>query len=399
MPLTDSKLKALHAKKRKHTTEIPDRDGLVISCGLSGKLSWVYRYRFNGQQKRLTFGSYPALSLPEARNKTIEYLRIVEGKEDPKHYTDLKKFISIEDCANEWLKKVETLRGRTQTVYKSNINKYLTIKRFPHDIQKARFEYWLAYFDKIAKENSRVTSGSIYKTINSMLKWCKSRNFIQSSTFFEIQFNAVGAQPSRGERNLQLHELGMVWVEIGRTKATPAIKLCSKLLIIFGARNSEVREAKRSEFDLDRGVWTLPASRSKTKKDVRRAIPELAKAIIIELDETYGGVFLIPGVHKKTCMTAHSLNRYITRLWLKLHTKHKIEKFTPHDFRRTLSTRLSEKEVLPHVSEKMLGHELGGIMAVYNKHDWIDEQLKAYELYCQMIKEAASTELSRTLSD
>lgn len=40
-----------------------------------------------------------------------------------------------------------------------------------------------------------------------------------------------------------------------------------------------------------------------------------------------------------------------------------------HDFRRTLVTRLSEMNVEPHVTERMLGHELGGIMSVYNKHD------------------------------
>ena len=69
--------------------------------------------------------------------------------------------------------------------------------------------------------------------------------------------------------------------------------------------------------------------------------------------------------------------------------------FTPHDFRRTISTRLSEQGILPHVTEKMLGHELGGVMAVYNKHDWINDQLEAYELWCKMISEAAQEELSR----
>ena len=64
----------------------------------------------------------------------------------------------------------------------------------------------------------------------------------------------------------------------------------------------------------------------------------------------------------------------------------KYEHFVPHDFRRTISTRLSEKKVMPHVTEKMLGHELGGIMAIYNKHDWIDEQRKAYQLYWDEIK-------------
>ncbi|MDA6766638.1 hypothetical protein ACQ9AQ_18950, partial [Escherichia coli] len=56
-----------------------------------------------------------------------------------------------------------------------------------------------------------------------------------------------------------------------------------------------------------------------------------------------------------------------------------------HDFRRTLVTRLSEMNVEPHVTERMLGHELGGIMSVYNKHDWIEAQRKAYELHADKL--------------
>lgn len=48
-------------------------------------------------------------------------------------------------------------------------------------------------------------------------------------------------------------------------------------------------------------------------------------------------------------------------------------------------TNLSGEGVAPHVTEKMLGHELTGVMAVYNKHDWLDEQKEAYELYAEKI--------------
>jgi hypothetical protein len=41
---------------------------------------------------------------------------------------------------------------------------------------------------------------------------------------------------------------------------------------------------------------------------------------------------------------------------------------------------------MPHVTEKMLGHELGGIMAIYNKHDWYDEQIIAYQLYWDLLR-------------
>ncbi|WP_262976277.1 hypothetical protein [Pseudoalteromonas haloplanktis] len=49
-----------------------------------------------------------------------------------------------------------------------------------------------------------------------------------------------------------------------------------------------------------------------------------------------------------------------------------------------MSTLLSENGVALHVTEKMLGHTMRGVMAVYNKHDWIKEQAEGYELYCSL---------------
>lgn len=397
MSITETKIKAHHGKKRNNTIELPDRDGLVASCGRSGKVTWSFRYRYNKKQRRLKVGTYPAMTLEEAREAIIPLMKAVAVNEDPKYITPDGKVVTMEYCAQQWLEiKVVSLRERTQILYKSAAGKYFTNERFPHDIKKARFEYWLAYFDRIAKETSRVNAGNIFKTLSTMLRWCKSRNIINQSVLFDIELKAIGDRPNVGQRNLQMNEIGLLWAEINKNTATLAIRSCCKLLVIFGARNSEIREARRSEFDLDSGIWTLPAARSKINKAIRRPIPDLARRIISELDETYGpDGFLIPGSHRGTFMTTHSLNRFTTRMWGRLHTAYKIEKFTPHDYRRTIATRLSEREVLPHVTEKMLGHELGGVMAVYNKHDWIDEQLIAYELWCDMITKANKAALSR----
>ncbi|WP_236798065.1 hypothetical protein [Aliivibrio fischeri] len=72
-------------------------------------------------------------------------------------------------------------------------------------------------------------------------------------------------------------------------------------------------------------------------------------------------------------------NKYIRYLKVTL----KLEYWRKYDFKRSLSTDASELGVMPHVVEKMLGHELGGVLSVYNKHDWLDEQLKAYECYAK----------------
>ena len=58
------------------------------------------------------------------------------------------------------------------------------------------------------------------------------------------------------------------------------------------------------------------------------------------------------------------------------------------------STGISELGVAPHVVEKMLGHDLGGVLAVYNKHDWLDEQLEAYNAYGDMLFKHVEMELT-----
>lgn len=399
MALTESKLQAFHGKKNKTTKIIPDRDGLYISCGLKGKLTWVFRYRFEGEQKRMTMGTYPEYSLDEAREKLITLRRKLYEGFDPKvPEVETKKKVTLAYCTQKWLEiKVPTLKPKTQGQYKSTAKIYLLDTRFNVDVQTAAREEWIRYFDNVVERTSRVNAGQVLKLVKTVLRWSRSRSYITGSSVLDFEISAVGDKPKQGQRNLQMHEVGLLWAVINKSRATPAIKNCTKLLLIFGARNAEIREAPRSEFDLERGIWTLPPERSKNGKELRRPIPQKAKAIIQELDDTYGkNGFLIPGAHLNTFVTHSALRRYVARLRVKMmDLGENVRAFTPHDFRRTISTRLSEKSVLPHVTEKMLGHELGGIMAVYNKHDWIDDQLNAYELWCEMISEAAQKELSR----
>nr|WP_248387689.1 hypothetical protein [Vibrio cyclitrophicus] len=64
-----------------------------------------------------------------------------------------------------------------------------------------------------------------------------------------------------------------------------------------------------------------------------------------------------------------------------------------HDFRRSISTLCSEQGTMPHVTEKMLGHELVGVMSVYNKHDWLNEQKEGYEKFANALFKQIKVEL------
>lgn len=65
----------------------------------------------------------------------------------------------------------------------------------------------------------------------------------------------------------------------------------------------------------------------------------------------------------------------------------KMESWMAHDFRRSLSTLLSRKNIKLEVTETMLGHSLGGIIRNYNYHEWVPEQREAYKLWEKLILE------------
>jgi integrase len=89
--------------------------------------------------------------------------------------------------------------------------------------------------------------------------------------------------------------------------------------------------------------------------------------------------YLFPGLSIHAPLTISAANRYVRRL----RNTMPIPAWRAHDFRRSISTTCSALGAAPHVTEKMLGHELTGSMAVYNKHDWLAEQKDAYELFAE----------------
>lgn len=182
---------------------------------------------------------------------------------------------------------------------------------------------------------------------------------------------------------MDMQELAQFWQALARTKLSLPVRNCIKLLILTGARNSEIREASWDEFDLAAGIWILPPERSKTGDTIRRPLSVEAVRLLQELKDAYPTKWVIPSSDNnlKKPITTHAIARAVSRIRAKLHITH----FVPHDFRRTITTRLAEQGIAPHVTEKMLGHKLAGIMAVYNRHDWINEQREAYELWYKLI--------------
>lgn len=94
-----------------------------------------------------------------------------------------------------------------------------------------------------------------------------------------------------------------------------------------------------------------------------------------------GFVFSADPVSRGISVTTQAIGRQLKRSAERLIPKGKVsDYFRPHDCRRTIVTNLADKGVGLHVLEKHLGHKLVGVMAHYQKSDWLDHQRESYEL-------------------
>jgi integrase len=174
----------------------------------------------------------------------------------------------------------------------------------------------------------------------------------------------VKGEESSRERVLSAEELAAVWHATAGLSAHDAIV---RLLMLTGARKSEVGGMSWVEIDCNRGLWTVPAARYKTKREHEVPLSRQALAIINELPELPRCPFLFG---RKGRSPFSGWSRCKTRLDAKIAEQRgaQLSPWALHDLRRSVVSHCAESSIAdPHVIEAVVGHARGGVEGVYNR--------------------------------
>ncbi|WP_272689650.1 site-specific integrase, partial [Providencia sp. PROV033] len=159
-----------------------------------------------------------------------------------------------------------------------------------------------------------------------------------------------------------------------------------KLVLLTGCRGVELRMAKKSDFDLDNQVWHVPAEISKTREAFNRGLSNKSVSLLKEAFEIYPSfeqAFPPAAIQEDRPMSASVLLQMAKQVGVKMG----VDDWSTHDLRRTAKTKMGELGVLPHVSEKILGHKLAGILAVYDRYEYIKEQIESANMLADHIEQ------------
>jgi len=167
-------------------------------------------------------------------------------------------------------------------------------------------------------------------------------------------------------------------------------ELASKILLATCTRIGELTRAEWQRVNFERKEWTIPQEHAKNKKQFVIPLTEEVAGWFIELRRVaFDSGFVLPlrqrhrGRAGDASMEATSLNAALNRRHDKLGDR--CRRFTPHDLRSTARSHLGTLGVDVLIAERCLNHSLGGLVAVYDKHDYLTERRNALELWSAKI--------------
>ncbi len=387
MSLTDKQVMNLRPREERY--EVSDGDGLFVLVGYSGKKSWVFRYRFGSDQKprRMTLGNYPMMTLSKAREKHGQAMQDLEKGIDPG--------ATAKDGKTQ--RKAEpTFKDLLDEFWKKELSKSPTAKERKRLVEKDALPFWssrkvssikrrdaVVLLDDV-RERAPVTANRLQGVLVRMFNFASERGIIDFSPLVGMR---RGEEQSRA-RVLTNEEIKNLWncLDLERTDIDiyRLTKLALKAILLTGQRPGEVAGMRWDE--LADETWIIPEDRTKNQAENRIPILPMM-ADIIEQAKAYSAdsVFVFRSSHdKERPLTVGAMANAIRRHRGEMKIE---ERFTPHDLRRTLRTRLAEAGVSDMIAEKVLNHKLQGVLGIYNRHGYDAEKRHALSLWEQRLKE------------
>ena len=376
------------AKPREKAYKLADGAGLYLEVVPSGSRYWRMKYRFNGKEKRMAFGVYPAVSLAQARALRDEAKKkLAEGidpsfaKKEEKLVRDVQLNNTFQAVALEWH---GTKVSRWSEGYASDIIEAFNKDIFPYIGQQPVNEIKPLVLLNVLR---RMESRGATEKAKKVRQRC-SEVFRYAIVTGRAEYNpaadltsAMSGHESKHYPFLTVEELPDFFKALSGYTGSPLVVLAARLLILTGVRTGELRGAFWSEFDLEKAVWEIPAERMKMKRPHLVPLSTQALEIVQQLKVMSGQYPLVfPGRNdpRKT-MSEASINQVFKRSGY-------TGKVTGHGFRHTMSTILHEEGFNTAWIETQLAHvDKNAIRGTYNHALYLEGRREMMQWYADYI--------------
>ncbi|HDK7106691.1 TPA: site-specific integrase [Klebsiella pneumoniae] len=383
--LSDTSLRKMIGRESPGDSFYADGDGLSVKVSKVGIMTWYFTYRVGGRStapQRIKLGNYPDLSIKAAREKREQCRAwLAEGK-NPKHQLMITtqeslKPVTVREALDYWIREYATHKRANVEKHVEQLNKHIYPYIGEYPLSMCETRHWLECFSRV-RADAPVAVGYLLQMCKQALKFCRVHRYATSNALNDLTVDDVGKKQEKRDREHSRQELSDIWRESTGLKFKPYYAALLHLLVAFGCRTQELRLSRPSEWDLKEWIWTVPKEHSKGGNKILRPIPDVLRPFVKELIEQNRDTGLLLGCIKKP----EAVSQWGRGIYQRLGH---VEPWTLHDLRRTFSTTLNNMGIAPHVVEQLLGHTLGGVMAVYNRSQYLPEKLDALNKWMERL--------------
>ncbi len=388
--LTATKINA--AKPGTKGYKLADGLGLHVYVSPAGGKLWRFKFRFDGKEGLLSFGTYPEISIVEAREKRDAARKLLRDGIDPREpkramKTAAAQSVAFEAVAREWHQK---FRDQWSESYATEIVERLELDVFPWIGTNAirelsnRPPVILELLQRIESRGARETLRKIKIIMSSIFRYAIGTGRADQDPTLHLRGAFAPAVTRHFPAITDPKALADLLRAIDGYQGSFPVKCALQLNPMLFVRPGELRRAEWPEFDLDKGLWNIPGSKMKMGQDHIVPLANQAVKILQDLKPLTGsGRYLFPSCRTSSQpMSNNTVNASLRALGFDK------EQVTGHGFRATARTILDE---VLHVRVEYIEHQLAHRVKdangrAYNRTTHLEDRKKMMQLWADYLE-------------
>jgi integrase len=396
-----NRLSAKDVQNKKRSGYWCDGGGLYLQVSPRRTKSWVLRYTLDGRTREMGLGGWPDATLAAARKKAEDARRLVIDGVDPideraaRRAKEKAGAMTFAECAAACIEdhKVSWKNAKHAQQWKNTLATYVEPKIGPLRVNIIDTEHVLSVLKPIWTTKTE-TASRVRQRVESVLDWATARNYRQGENPARWRGHLKKLLPEPNKVKRVAHHPALAYSEIGafieslrQQEGTAARAL--ELTILTGCHTGEVIGARSEEFDLEKAMWTIPASRMKANREHR--VPLAPRAVEIVRNQPPGD-YVFPGQRRGRPLSNMAMLQLLKRMGR--------GDLTVHGFRSTFRDWCAEQTNFPReLAEAALAHVLTDkTEAAYQRGDLFEkrrELMDAWAHYCSASRRGNVVQIHR----
>jgi len=389
MALTDTAIRRSKPAEKAH--KLFDSGGLHLLVTPAGGRLWRWKYRFEGTEKQLALGSYPALPLAEARERRDAARKQLANGIDPMAERKAEKTAvkvatehTFEKIAELWF---EHWKGNKSARHASTTRNRLRGNVYPTLGTRPIAEIMPMELVELAKgiegRGASDMAKRILQIVGMVLRYAVAHGYSKRNPASEIRPSDI-LKPTRKTNmaRIDAKELPALLRSIEVYEGRELTRLAIKLMALTFVRTSELIGARWEEFDLETRRWSIPAARM--KMNTPHIVPLASQAVeVLNLLQSLSGHYelVFPGEQDQTKpMSNMTILKALERMGYK-------GRMTGHGFRGLASTILHEQDYNHEHIELQLAHApRNEVSAAYNHALYLEPRTKMMQDWADFLE-------------